>query len=250
MSMIGTGFRTALAAAALTVVAGAAHALPASGIFAVSQAPGDPAYYGGSSSHAIYLPGVAGGSNFVFNPFSGGNLVIPSGANSMSLFGQVVSTTNTGYSFDVTIDFDLVASGTPKKELSSSAYAPGPGGIDTSTWDYYIIRAGSKLVGSAGSLLDGLTLNLTQAPAGGPHFSQIGFGANGKNLTFGLSTWFTYSSTVTGSYSGPTYSGQGDVNINVIGGGTGTNIPEPAALGLFGLGLVGLGLAARRRQRA
>jgi hypothetical protein len=250
MSMIRTSFRTALAAAALTVVAGAAHALPASGIFAVSQAPGDPAYYSGGSSHAIYLPGVAGGSNFVFNPFSGGNLVIPPGAATMSLFGQVVSTSNAAYSFDVTIDFDLIPSATPKKELSNSAYAPGPGGIDTGTWDYYLVRAGSKLIGTAGSLFDGLTLNLSQAPAGGPYASQIGFGANGKNLTFGLSTWFTYTSTVTGGYSGPTYSGQGDVNVNVIGGGTGTNIPEPAALGLFGLGLAGLGLAARRRQRA
>jgi len=31
-------------------------------------------------------------------------------------------------------------------------------------------------------------------------------------------------------------------------GGTGTNVSEPAALGLLGLGLVGLGLAARRRK--
>lgn len=251
-------FTSVVAAAAFTLVAAtAAQALPAAGNYDASTGTKDPAYYGGSGSHAIWLPGaiatLVGGNEWIFVP-QDGVLTVTNGASAtMNLSGTIASVADPNSFFLVSMDFQhysefpatAFVGGTPmaKKELFSSAYVENGGPVDSSTWDYYVLLDTSFLQGIAGAVL-GLDIDLTQRPNSGalygPALTQIGVGANGKNIEFGLSTWFNYAGDL---------SGHGDVNINLEGGGDGTSIPEPTAIALFGLGLVGFGLAARRRNR-
>ena len=253
MMMTTTLLRSAVIAAAVTIAAGSvAQALPAAGTYSATEAVSD-SYHGGNHDHSLWLPGIPGGADFFFSP-SAGELTVTNGpSNTMHLEGLIFSQSNVTDAFIVSIDFQhysefpssafVGGTPTPKKELLSSAYSNNGGPVDTSTWDYYVLLESSKLIGVGGTVA-GITLDLTQRPNSGtlygPYLTQIGIGANGKNVEFGLSTWF--------NYSGGGYSGTGDVNINLSGGGGGTSIAEPAALALFGLGLAGVGLAARRRR--
>ena len=58
----------------------------------------------------------------------------------------------------------------------------------------------------------------------------------------GSSAALRISALVPLPFTGPAGFSIDDISLDVIA------VPEPAALGLFGLGLVGLGLAARRRR--
>lgn len=63
-----------------------------------------------------------------------------------------------------------------------------------------------------------------------PLVVQYGYGANDKNASFGLSTWFTNDSFLSDHW---------DINVTLV--------PEPGTIGLLGLGLLGLGIARRRK---
>jgi hypothetical protein len=247
--------RSAIAGAALLIASvGAAQALPTQGVYSASTGAKDPAYYGGSGSHAFWLPGIPGGNDYVFTP-TNGLLTVDNTAKTMSLTGFVRSVSQPANVFQVSVDFkhysefpaSAFVGGTPMPnlELNSNAYSPGPGGIDPSTWDYYVLLPTSTLTGIGGAV-NGVTVSLSQRPNSGaldgPKLTQIGDGANGKNLTFGLSTWFNYTSSA--------WNGTGDININLEYVGDPNSVPEPAALALLGIGLAGVGVASRRRKRA
>lgn len=96
-------------------------------------------------------------------------------------------------------------------------YAPGGGSAPTiSVYD------------SASNLIESYVLN----------FATSG---NDQGYFFGFSeaTSIISSFVLSGSYI---------VAANITTGGVGSDVPEPAALAIFGLGLAGLGFAARRRK--
>lgn len=126
-------------------------------------------------------------------------------------------------------------SGGPKKELKNSAYANNGGPVDPSTWDFYDFSSvvDSTLTGFGGSI-DGRILEIKDA-TNGKYPVQIGFGANGKNANFGMSTWFhAYE-------NGEKISGHADFNVDL------QEVPTPAA-GLAWLLTGGAAIARKRKQ--
>ena len=148
--------------------------------------------------------------------------------------------------------------GSPKKELSGDAYDPGPGGIDPDTWHYYgedpDNPGTSSFMGSFIGTLEGkgayagAELELMGFGAN----LQVGEGANGKNLNYGLSGWFTWTVTHQPDdtsiilNSRPTLErlgsrDHGDFNLDLH------QTPEPSSYLLFGSGLAALGYWKRRK---
>ena len=129
----------------------------------------------------------------------------------------------------------------PKLELSSSAYvAPfgtGTGAsIDPRTWRYYHLTDGTVTnVSGAGDFFV-----LAQAPTSLNFVTQVGVGANNKNLNMGLATWFTSKHfNAAGDELG--FQDQGDININLT-----RMVPLPAAAWAGLPVLAGLGALKRR----
>ncbi len=67
---------------------------------------------------------------------------------------------------------------------------------------------GQATLKRASNLADSATL--LQAPVGSMYPFQIGIGANGKNLHYGASSWFSYARTAPGGK----WSGKGDFNLD------------------------------------
>jgi hypothetical protein len=115
--------------------------------------------------------------------------------------------------FTVSVDLSgyttSAPSGSPKKQLPSSAYAPN-GPADPSTWWYYPTWSGT-LVGQGDYA--GAVVTVTRK---GPSW-QVGIGANNKNVNFGASAWFYYNtqSQPSGSIHFP-HTGSGDFNIDLV----------------------------------
>ncbi|MCB9094808.1 MAG: hypothetical protein H6621_07045 [Halobacteriovoraceae bacterium] len=100
---------------------------------------------------------------------------------------------------------------TPKKELKDIAYDENGGPVDTDDWAYYTLEAG--LFEGSGDLV-GTCLDITQNSMA----FQIGFGANGRNITFGASSWFTILTAASSKTKLPPYwkiDGDGDINIDL-----------------------------------
>ncbi len=140
--------------------------------------------------------------------------------------------------WDVNVNFvkrTEVGTGGPKKELKSSAYSVNGGPIDPSTWDFYDFseNLASTLTGFGGNI-DGRVLTIQDA-TNGKYPVQVGFGANGKNANFGMSTWFhAYE-------DGEKINGHADFNVDF------QEVPTPAA-GLAWLVTSGMAIARRRKQ--
>ncbi|KAF2077103.1 hypothetical protein CYY_001612 [Polysphondylium violaceum] len=155
--------------------------------FNVYSAALDPTYGPSTGGNAITFddPNIPGGSatyNFVYGfqaaTIAGGTIVIS---------GTLVPTNGNANTLDVRMTF-RATTGTPKRELQDAAYVP-TGTIDPSTWTYYAIDpANSYMIGHGD--LEGYTVDLT-AFDGMP--LQVGTGANGKNLNFGASGWFSFA---------------------------------------------------------
>ncbi|MEO0455096.1 MAG: hypothetical protein AAF152_00745 [Cyanobacteria bacterium P01_A01_bin.114] len=185
-----------------------------------------------SGRHSFWLPKLkAGRFNFeepgLFEQYDNGEA---------HLTGTITSARNKQKQWSVDLWF-IPATQTnlkPKTELHKAHYVSKGGTIDPASWSYYNLDdTRATLTGLEAYW--GETLYLTQAPADQRYAFQLGEGANGKNLSEGLSGWFYH----TGSYKG-----KGDVNVDV------TPVPEPS-FGLISVGLLGLGMtAARRKQTA
>ena len=165
------------------------------------------------SDHAFWLPGLAGGSDFVFRDGEHGSYEIYSdGTDSYFNFtGTVVSEkdSNKVWNFDLWfkdsqfVDDGNSNTGKDKLELKHGLYdtskPSGNGTINPTEWKHWDIvgfeencsGAYCSSITGAGSFND-LTLSLTQRPGNGTYTFQSGMGANGKNLNNGLSGWFEW----------------------------------------------------------
>ena len=176
--------------------------------YSVESALADPAVYGGSGDHSLWLPGIG---DFVFSP--NGVFEEDPSAGTATLTGTAVHATDPNKSFDVNVALSgrtsTASGGSPKLELMGSAYAANGGPVDPSTWYYYSSYT-ATLTGQDD--LDGAVLELNQT---GPNW-QVGEGASGKNANFGASSWFTVN-FVSQPNSGPALSlsgSHGDFNLD------------------------------------
>jgi hypothetical protein len=174
------------------------------------EAPADAAWTGGSGGHAFWLPGID--TDLIFDPESAQWTANFDGT--ATLTGTLVSTSDSGHSFQVSVDFAGLTSvappGSPKKELGSHAYSENGGPVNSSTWVYYTSFSGT-LTGQGDYA--GAVIEFTRT---GPAF-QVGVGANGKNISLGGSGWFTWTVTQQPSSGGSLQSsGQGDINIDLV----------------------------------
>lgn len=102
------------------------------------------------------------------------------------------------------------------------------------------------LTGSAGNILEGLSMDIEMVPLGGPGRKpgQLGYGGNWVTDDFGYSNWMEWDVTAD-SIASVSYgtSGTGDVNFTFLP----TPVPVPAG---FPLMLAGLGAFYWLRRRA
>jgi hypothetical protein len=146
--------------------------------------------------------------------------------------------------------------GGPKKELLASSYVGAGGNIDPDTWSYFDLT-GATLVGLGA--FDGITIEMTQMPAGSEYPFQFGDGASGRNLRPSGSMWFTWAITnATNTLLGAVgRNGVGDVYVQANCANDSitanamqlpfctANVPAPGTWILLGAGL----LALARQQR-
>jgi hypothetical protein len=178
--------------------------------YCATESFGDPAYNVNPSGHAFYLPGIS--TDFVFTPSPGSFTIRNDGT--ATLTGTLHSKSNPANGFTVTVSFSGYSTtppaGSPKEELSASAYVQNGGPVDPSAWVYYTSFTGT-LTGT-GSYA-GAVIELTQT---GPAF-QVGNGANGKNTGFGGSGWFNWNVVTQPTTGGSLQAtGMGDINVDLV----------------------------------
>lgn len=191
----------------------AASLFPESSL-AVLPAEKDPLFGLHAGGHTLWLPGI--GDDFVFVGGGTLNLHADGGAH---LLGLAASRSEPGRQFLVRAelgarvqpgDANHPPAGSPKLELDATAYVSGGGTIDPKTWIYFEELAG-ELVG-VGELA-GARLEFART---GPAF-QMGFGANGKNLRYGASSWIALT-LVSQPLAGdplPAFPSDGDFNFDL-----------------------------------
>ena len=112
----------------------------------------------------------------------------------------------------------------------------------------YFDFAGQQLTGTAGTVLAGLSIDLTIKPLDGSKPPQLGYGGNWRTLDFGYSNWFKWSvsSAEKSVYGLRNMDGDGDMNLTL----TPTPVPVPAAAWMLIAGVGALGAMRRRRKAA
>ena len=122
-----------------------------------------------------------------------------------------------------------------KRELGGNNYVDRGGSVDPSTWSFFDFSddIASTLTGFGGSN-DGRMLVIDDL-TNGKYPVQVGFGANGKNTNFGMSTWFNMKE------DGVIVDNHADFNVDL------TPVPTPAT-GLAWLVTSGAAIARKRKQ--
>ncbi|MGE0711197.1 MAG: Ig-like domain-containing protein [Planctomycetota bacterium] len=158
-----------------------------------SQSPG---------GYAFSLPDLPGGPAYVWDGEPG---FYEDSNGTAYLTGRIVSATDASKRWRVSVWFSRTAQPQPRLELDAQNYAPA-GPIDPSKWHYYFMDTGSAFLEGEGAFA-GKLLTLANEPGDGTRGFQVGVGANGRNLGFGMSGTLSYS----GSYA----SNQGSVNLDL-----------------------------------
>lgn len=249
--------RTLAGVALIAGLASASSAL-AGPIYSINPAQADQ--YGGNAGHTFWFPGNGGaeiptGGNTTFHFVDdSGVLEFSMDLTSATMTGRLASVGDPDSVWDVVIHFILgmdnadftnpmghlnpnggTSFGQQKRELNGSAYTENGGPVDPSAWRYYYIDESNSTLTGVGGDIDGEVLDITQRPGGadyGKFVFQVGEGANGKNVHFGASTWFSYSGR---------FNGQGDINIDL------KEIPAPGAMTLAA---IAAGACGTRRRRS
>ena len=76
-------------------------------------------------------------------------------------------------------------------------------------WTYWEISSESRLIGH--KKLDGLVFEVSHFPEHMRYKLQVGYGANDKDGSFGISGWFWYA----GEFEGVSYETMGDINVDI-----------------------------------
>lgn len=177
--------------------------------WAISGAPVDTAVYGGDGGHALWLPNFFGDGQTVRMSF--GDDAIAARDADGTLVIDAIGTIYTGANRGQQWTFHLEGAsrgvgaagqgpGGPKLELADGAQ---PTSI-TDGWEYFDVTDAwlDEVDGSGFASLEGMS----DWPL------QLGDSASGKNLAFGLSTWFTYDVWMGGQRVAH---GQGDINADL-----------------------------------
>lgn len=195
-----------------------------------------------SGGHVFWLPGDGipngGNSTFLAKDAPLELLVEDHGPGGYVAYltGAIQSVGDSDSMWDVKFEFHENDSRTPKRELNSDNYSDNGGPIDPSTWIMFDIYEAtfSGLGDNAGVVVD-----VAQKGLDRNYGFQLGDGANGKNLNFGMSGWIMYD------YEQDTH--RGDLNVDLCVKNDTPEIPTPAALPA-GLAMLGLAVARRRRR--
>lgn len=227
-----------IAAVAVTAIL-AASAASAASTYSASTAYND-AYGIHPDGHSLTLDGT------LFDFLSDGAFTID--GTTATLTGTLSD--GAGNGFIVDMSFNLFTGPEAKLELDDSAYVDNGGPVDPSTWSFWdLIEGGvSTILGYGGYL--GLDYDVISKPINEMMAFQSGYGANGKNIGFGLSGWLfldgrTEFSDLLNPCPVPT-SGMGntcDFNVDL------TPVPLPASALLLIGGVAALGGLRRSRRK-
>lgn len=161
-----------------------------------------------SGGHAFWLPRGLG-RDFVFD---GDGEFRQNADGTAVLTGTIRRERRPSHAFYVEVHFGGYterAAGAPKKELVPRAYKRRGGPVDVSTWYYYTSTMGT-LTG-----IDAFEGALVDISRRGPAM-QVGYGANGKNVGYGASTWLNWRVIRQGdTHNFRRTRGTGDINIDL-----------------------------------
>lgn len=177
-----------------------------------SVAAAPDAYSKSDITHSILISNIPD-RELLFEPearvdtFDNGDIVIT---------GTVVGT-HSGARLNVVLEYTNATDTSPdapRRDLIRSAYIENGGPIDTTTWTYFEGFSGTFTGVEGDATFDGVVFDAVIRG----ELPQLGFGANNKNLNFGLNNWFDVT-VVEAPESGSRFSvGDtfiGDVNIDI-----------------------------------
>ena len=200
-------------------------------------------------SHGIWLPNFRAGATTEW-AVTGGSVVYNSAAGTLDLMGSVQNNGDNALKLDFNWSLkEIIHAGPPACGSGQACQAATQDMKDNMR---YFDFTGQVLTGAVGTLLDGLTLNLSIKPGDGSKPPQLGYGGNWRDLNFGYSNWFYWGvdEKAQAAYGLKYGKGHGDMNLTLADDGSGGSIPLPAAGWLLLAGIGALGAAKRRRKAA
>jgi hypothetical protein len=163
--------------------------------------------------HSLWLPGFAADGSHINLLFEEGATFDVCDDGTALLHGPSQVHNDAANRWQVEIWFDYLgqgpAFGTPKRELRDPNV--NQSSSMTNQWRYYAMQSGNATLSQIGGTG---RASLSQRPADGRHPYQVGLTANGKNVGFGASAWFSYEHDVNGDGQSER-SGNGDINIDL-----------------------------------
>lgn len=188
-----------------------------------------------------------------YDGFADGQTIDGLGAEAtFTLTGVTANTYTFDYAITNTTDSGLTS------RISSFAFNTDPeiaGASSTGTYNYTVTDSSyPNGIGNVDVCFKAARTNSCAGNRGGVAEGDTGTGS--LTLTFAdvvdsisLSDFFVRYQSITGAGNVTSASGRGSTTSTSTSTTSGTSVPEPGMLGLFGAGLLGLGLMRRRRKQ-